>query len=120
IFLFPIQVLAADHSIEHMNIEAQLEENGDVHVTETQTYAFKGKFNGISRTLIPKENSSIVDFEATEDQEPLEVELTDESFRIYRSGKDETITITSTYTIKDGMDIYSDVAQFYWPFFDEG
>lgn len=116
--IFPFQVFAVDYSIEKMQINAFLQENGDVHVTEEQIYHFDGKFNGITRMLIPKTDTSITEVEATENGSPLEVEQEKNIHMIHRKGKDESITIELTYTIKNGVEKYADVAEFYWPFFD--
>ncbi|MEH7223278.1 DUF2207 domain-containing protein [Bacillus sp. JJ1566] len=72
----------------------------------------------MTRTIIPKKGSSIKDFSANENGEKLRVEKEDELYKIHRKGSDETITVTLTYTIESGIEIYQDVAQFYWPFFD--
>jgi hypothetical protein len=116
--LFPLQVFAVDFSINQSDIHAYLKENGNVHVTETHTYEFDGEFNGITRSLIPKKETSITNFEATEDGTPLKVEQEEEIYKIYRSGQDEVITIELSYLIENGIEVYSDMAQFYWPFFD--
>ncbi len=109
-----------EYSIENMKIDAFMQEDGTVDVTETQTYSFDGEFNGITRTLIPKEETQIVNVKATEDGKSLNVEQDENEYKIYRAGKDERITIDVSYTIKNGVELYSDVAQFSWPFFDEG
>ena len=100
-------------------MDAFLQENGDVQVEETHTYEFDGEFNGITREVVPKEGAAISKFTATENGQPLRVEKEDDLYKVHRKGADETITVTLQYTIKNGMEIYQDVAQFYWPFFDE-
>ena len=116
----PIQTLAMEYTIETMAIDAELQADGDVHVTEQQTYHFDGSFNGITRTLIPKEGTDIANVEAREGSDLLKVEEEKNTYRIYREGADETVTIKLTYTIRNGVAVYSDVAEFYWPFFDTG
>ena len=118
LLLFPMQGFAVDFWINDVKMDAQLQDDGTVHVTETHTYEFDGEFNGITRTVIPKEGSTIKDFSATENGSELRVKKEDELYKIYRKGEDETITVTLTYTIEKGLEIYEDVAQFYWPFFD--
>ncbi|MCM3741869.1 hypothetical protein M3210_16575 [Oceanobacillus luteolus] len=51
-FLLPVHAFAVDFSIEETKIDAFLQENGMVHVTELHTYEFDGDFNGITRGLI--------------------------------------------------------------------
>ncbi|WP_026906793.1 DUF2207 domain-containing protein [Paucisalibacillus globulus] len=117
--LFPIHALAVKYDIEKTDIHAYLGPDGNVQVEEIHTYAFEGDFNGITRTLIAKEGTQIQDVKATENGTALDVEQEDNLYKVYRSGADETVTIHLTYTIKDGVEVYSDMAQFYWPFFDQ-
>ncbi|MGG3889523.1 DUF2207 domain-containing protein [Metabacillus fastidiosus] len=119
LFLFPNVSLAVDFSIAEVKTDAYLQKNGQVKVKESYTYSFDGDFNGITREIIPKEGTSISDLRATEKEKQLKVEKEDNLYKIHRKGKDELITIDITYTIENGVDVYSDVAEFYWPFFDE-
>lgn len=119
LFLFPITSWAADFTITQVKIEAFLQENGNVKVQETHTYSFDGDFNGITREIIPKKGTSISKLKASENEKSLKVEKEDDLYKIYRKGEDELITVDLAYTIKNGVDKYADVAEFYWPFFDE-
>lgn len=119
LLFLPTQVLALDYEIEDMQIEVQLQEDGHASVIETQRYHFSDAFNGVTRTLIPKEDASIADFEATENDKRLQVEQDGNVYKIYRSGENETVTIITTYKIENGIEKYEDAAQFYWPFFDD-
>src|SRR5690606_32620204 len=105
--------------IEKTDIHAYLQMDGNVQVEEIHTYAFDGEFNGITRTLIAKKGTQIQDVKASENGTALDVEQEDNLYKIYRGGADETVTIHLTYTIKDGVEVYSDMGQFYWPFFDQ-
>lgn len=117
-FLLPTQVFAVDYSITNVQIDAKLQREGDVFVKETHTYTFKGEFGGIIRELIPKQGTDIVQLEAFESNTQLKIETDEFEHRIHRSGKDETIVVELSYVIKNGVDVYPDVAEFYWPFFD--
>lgn len=125
VFLFtllvfiPTQVFAVEFTIEESNIHATLKSDGSVEVKETHTYDFSDEFNGITRTLIPKKTSTITGVRATENGSELTVEQEENLYKIHRKGSDETITIDLFYTINDGVEVYTDVAQFYWPFFDK-
>lgn len=119
LFFIPTEVFAVDYNITNVEIHAYLQPNGDVTVHEQHTYEFSGEFGGIIRELIPKERTEIVELEAFEDNKPLRIETDKTEHRIHRGGKDETISINLTYKIKNGVDIYVDVAEFYWPFFDK-
>ncbi len=118
IFLLPQHVFAVDFSITNTEINAYLQENGDVQVTEQHAYQFDSDFNGITRTLIPKEQTQIKEFQAFEKNKPLDVEQEENLYKIYRSGSEQEIQIDLSYTITDGVEVYTDLAQFYWPFFD--
>ncbi|WP_034627914.1 DUF2207 domain-containing protein [Halalkalibacter okhensis] len=119
ILLFiPTQVLAVDYEITNVEIHAYLLTDGNVSVQESHTYDFSGEFGGIIREIIPKEGTEIIQLEAFEDSQPLLVETNETEHRIHRTGEDETITIDIYYEIKNGVDVYADVAEFYWPFFD--
>ncbi len=119
LFVFPGQGLAVEFSIDDVEIEAWLLEDGNVEVKETHTYSFDGDFGGITREIAPKEGSSITNFTAEENGKPLKIENEDHLYKIHRKGEDEVITIDLAYTIKNGVDVYSDLAEFYWPFFDD-
>jgi uncharacterized membrane protein len=117
--LFPLQGRAVDFSIPHVEMEAFLREDGHVSVKETYTYLFDGSFNGITRELIPKEGTKISGLQASEDGKPLSIEEEDGLYKLYRQGADEDLTVELTYTIENGVSVYSDAAEFYWPFFDD-
>lgn len=119
IILLPIKVGAVDFSIPNVKIDAFLQENGDVHVQEKHTYQFDSKFNGITREIFPKKGAEITDFLAKEDEKALKVEKVNDVYKIHRKGKNETVEIDLDYVIKNGMDKYEDMTEFYWPFFDE-
>src|SRR5699024_2197985 len=163
IFILPIKTFAVDYTIDEMDIDVELKEDGDVFVTENQTYTFESEFNGITRVLIRKEGTDIVNVEERENNEELKIEQDDTEnkmntfesefngitrvlirkegtdivnveerennedlkieqddteYKIHRKGKNETVTIELSYLIEDGLTIYSDVAEFAWPFFD--
>lgn len=120
LLLFPTQALAVEYEINNVQIEAYLQENGNVKVYEAHTYTFEGEFNGITRTIIPKRGTQIRNLEARETDVLLKMEQEDNLYRIYRGGDTETFTVLITYEILQGVEVYPDVAEFYWPFFDEG
>ncbi|WP_077622898.1 DUF2207 domain-containing protein [Sediminibacillus massiliensis] len=118
VLVLPVQTYALDFSIENSRIDARLMENGNVEVTESHTYEFEGEFNGITRSLIPKQGTSIEDFQASEQGNSLQVEQDEELYKVYRSGDDEVVTVDLTYTIIDGVKVYQDMGEFSWPFID--
>nr|WP_256522301.1 DUF2207 domain-containing protein [Halobacillus sp. A5] len=117
--LMPASVFAVDYEINDTEITAVLKTDGGVEVKETHEYSFDGEFNGITRTLIPKENTSISNVRASENGTNLDIEQEDELYKVHRSGSDETVSIDLFYTIENGLNVYEDVADFYWPFFDD-
>ncbi|WP_281659192.1 DUF2207 domain-containing protein [Halobacillus sp. Cin3] len=119
VFFIPLQAAAVELTIEDTKINADLKKNGDVHVTEVHTYTFEGDFNGITRTLLPKEGTSITNVQAEEKGQELRIEQEDHTYKVFRDGDNETITIDLSYTIQDGVEVFTDVAQFYYAFFDK-
>lgn len=119
LFLFPGQVSALDFTIKDVRIEARLLENGDAEVKETFTYSFEDDFNGITRTLIPKEGSKITGLKASEKGKNLRVEKEGDTYYIHRKGSEETVVIDIFYSIENAVQVYEDVGDFYWPFFDK-
>ncbi|PIC67509.1 hypothetical protein CSV78_06255 [Sporosarcina sp. P16a] len=117
-FVLPTTAGAVDFSISDVKINAQLEADGTVQVNEQHTYDFDSGFNGIIREMQPKNEASIEDFKASEKGKQLEIEKRDTEYRVHRKGDSEVIVFDLQYTIRNGMEKYTDGAQFYWPFFD--
>lgn len=117
--VLPTTAGAVDFSISDVKIDAQLESDGTVQVKEQHTYDFDSEFNGIIREIQPKEGASIKGFTAYEKGKELEIEKRNAEYRVHRKGDSEVITFDLQYTITDGMEKYTDGAQFYWPFFDD-
>ena len=120
LLLIPTQAFAIDFNITDVQIEAQLNEDGTADVTEQFTYEFEDEFNGITRSLIPKEGTSIEAFTAKDSRRDLEVEAENGLYKIYRSGNEgDTIQVELNYRIVGAVEKFSDGAEFYWPFFDD-
>lgn len=117
--LIPMTALAVDYSIINVDIDVQLQEDGQANVIEQHTYHFDSKFNGITRYLVPKEKTSITNVKGFENGAPLKVEKDQWYYKIHRKGKKETVPFEITYTIVNAVEKYEDGAQFYWPFFDD-
>lgn len=119
LFTAPTTAGAFELTIPDAEIDAFLQENGNVQVEESFTYDFEGEFNGVVRTLNHPEYASIENLEAFENGEPLEIETEEEIVhRIHREGEDESITVDLQYTIEDVVEQYDDLGEFYWAFFD--
>lgn len=120
VLLLPTQVLAVDFDITEVRIDALLNEDGTADVTEQFTYVFDDDFEGITRSLIAKEGTSIDNFSAAENGNALEVEQEDGLYKIFRAGEDgDTVEVELTYQIEGAVEKYEDAAQFYWPFIDQ-
>lgn len=119
LLVIPVTANAVEFEISDVQIDVYLKENGHVDVVEKHTYDFDGKFNGISREISPKKGSSIDRFEAYENGKLLKVEKKGQLYKVYRSGKNETVRFELHYQIGNGVEKYEDGAQFYWPFFDK-
>src|SRR5699024_7778351 len=103
ILILPIKTFAVDYTFNEMYINVELCEDCDVFITENQTYTFESEFNGITRVLIPKEGTDIVNVEARENNEDLKIEQDDTEYKIHRKGENETVTIELSYLIEDGL-----------------
>src|SRR5690606_24136009 len=97
IFLIPTQVFEVVFSITNTTIDAYLLENGDIDVTEVHDYSFEGKFNGITREIIPKKGAEITGFIANEDGKSLKVEKEGHLYKVHRKGKSEHIKVRIQY-----------------------
>ncbi|MCJ1908937.1 DUF2207 domain-containing protein [Planococcus ruber] len=117
--LLPVTVFAVDFEIDEATIDARLMEDGTVAVEEQFTYEFDGDFEGITRELKPKTGTEITGFTAHENNKKLKVEKEKSLYKIYRSGDDETITVSLNYVIEGAIEKFDDGAEFYWPFFDD-
>lgn len=117
--MIPIQVFAVDFEVTDVQIDVYLKEDGHADVVEKHTYDFDSKFQGITREVFPKSDAAIVDFEAYEDEKALSVEQDEETYKVFRSGKKETINFELRYTIVNAVEKYEDGTQFYWTFFSE-
>lgn len=119
---------AEDRSFEisEVNIHAVIEEDGDLIVTETDTYRFDGAFNGILVDLVTSGSDGLELFLAYEvsgeESIPLRTELTNNGsrvqYRVYSASEDETKTFRLEYSFKNVVQVYADTAELYWQFFD--
>lgn len=120
LLMMPVTAYAVDFEISDVQIDVYLKEDGNVDVIEKHVYDFDSKFNGITRELYTKKDTSITNFEAYEKDQPLKIEKEENFYKVHRSGKKETVHFELRYTITDAVEKYEDGAQFYWSFFDDG
>lgn len=113
--------------IGEVNIQARVDRDGNMQVTETDTYHFAGAFNGILVELNGSGSDGIAGFQAFEvsDQQdiPVRSELFEEGdklqFRVYSQSADETKVFRFTYSVRNVVQVYADTAELYWKFFDQ-
>lgn len=113
--------------IEAVEIHAYVQPNGDLTVTELDTYRFDGSFNGILVDLGTTGSDGIVDFKAMavtpQGERPLRVEETTSgdkvSYKIFEPSQDEQKAFKLTYRVKNAIQLYQDTAELYWKFFDQ-
>ena len=127
--LWPADAHGEDRSFEITNVEirARIDRDGNMHVTEYDTYRFSGQFNGILVNLNSRTSDGIEHFQAYEmngrQEKALEYDVsssgTVHEYRIYAKSENETKTFKLTYTFKNVVQVYADIAELYWKFFDE-
>ncbi|MDQ0177981.1 DUF2207 domain-containing protein [Bacillus chungangensis] len=128
--MIPVQAIyAKSFDIDHVEIDAVLDDAGNMHIVEMDTYEFDGEFNGIIIQLGTENSDGIQDFRAVEltkqgEEVPLETErISAESdpyweYRVYSHSEDERKTFKIYYTLKNVVSVYHDTAELYWKFFD--
>ncbi len=129
IFLLFITAACSDEesfSIDQVAINAQIAEDGVIHVQELFTYTFQGSYEGMTRTI----DSDVSNFNAylaegndpsisTDRLEALEVEEEDGAYLIYSDSADETKKVIYSYQVEGSVKKFADVAELEYAFFDE-
>lgn len=112
-------------TIDRVEIHAQVDANGNMQMTEYDTYRFRGAFNGIVVDLDSAGSDGIENFEAYAlsadgELEPLRIEEsrdgTQITYRIYSTSKDEEKRFLLTYDVKNAVQVHADTAELYWQF----
>ncbi|MFM1653382.1 DUF2207 domain-containing protein [Brevibacillus sp. B_LB10_24] len=131
LFLFlpgaPVHASERSFDITDVVIHARIDQNGDMLVTEQDTYWFNGDFNGILVLLDSSGSDGIENFQAFEAGPQQEIPLTFETtgkgeqieYKVYDQAHDETKVFKFTYTFKNVVKLYEDTAELYWKFFDD-
>src|SRR5690625_5279867 len=127
--LFNISVHAErSYTIEEVLIEAKIDEEGVMHVTELFTYAFSGSFNGTTRSILSKAKNfqafEVIDVygplsQLAEKAQPLTVEKEENDYKIYSEANDETKHVLYQYEVIDSVFKYKDTAELTYEFFDQ-
>lgn len=136
-FISPRGAFAAskEYYISNINIEAKVNENGDMNVEETYKYNFTGQFNGIKRNIklkgsdgveninvaIVKDNKDEVIKESdSEDNNTFKLDKSgsETEVKIFSQSKDEEKIFKVKYNLKNVVTSYSDLAELKWIFFE--
>ncbi|MBB4825017.1 putative membrane protein YgcG [Sporosarcina luteola] len=123
---------AKSFSIDQVDINAYVLDNGDLYVEELFTYTFSGAYNGTTRTIGNENHAGVQYFEgylapmdtdlANYDNStfaPLQVEREDLTFKIHTPSENEQKKVFYRYLISGAAQKYQDTGQLYWRFFDD-
>ncbi|MHC8514982.1 DUF2207 domain-containing protein [Sporosarcina sp. ITBMC105] len=130
---FPVHhAQAKSFSIDDVQIQAYIMDNGDLYVEELYTYNFSGTYNGTTRIIGDDNHKGVKYFEgylAPMDTDlsqydnstftRLEVEREGRTFKIHTPSENEKKKVFYRYLIRGAAQKYSDTGQLYWRFFDE-
>lgn len=115
-------------SIDDVTIDAQIDEEGMIHVSELYTYTFDGSFEGMTRSIgsevhgfkayLPGEEETNPTIE-TDGLDPLTIEKDESMWKIHSASKNETKQVLYRYTIKGSVEKYQDIGDLTYAFFDE-
>jgi len=129
LFLLARPASAEERSFEigEVEIQARIDREGNMQVTERDTYSFDGAFNGVLVDLDQSGSDGIEKFQAFEENGgtslPLEIEETVEGnklhYKVFAKSENESKTFRYTYTVKNAVQVYADTAELYWKYFDE-
>ncbi|MFS0726935.1 DUF2207 domain-containing protein [Paenibacillus sp. 1P07SE] len=127
--VLPGTAAADSFEIELVEIDARLDAEGHMHVTEYDTYVFDGSFNGIVVRLDSSGSDGIADFQAVEltesgEELPLEAQRQQDTgdvweYRVFSASEDETKQFKIEYTVLNAVTVHEDTAELYWQFFDD-
>lgn len=118
--LWPADAHGEDRSFEITNVEirARIDRDGNMHVTEYDTYRFSGHFNGILVYLNTLKSDGIENFEVYEvidrQEKALEYDVTTSGtvneYKVYSQSENETKVFKLTYIYKNVVQVYEDIA----------
>lgn len=133
----PLNALAAskEYYISNINIEAKVDENGDMKVQEIYNYNFQGDFNGIKRNIKTKGSDGVEDVSVSiisnnsenginesksEDNNTFQINKdgNETEVKIFSKSQDEAKSFKINYTLKNVITSYKDVAELKWIFYE--
>ncbi|MCG3088363.1 DUF2207 domain-containing protein [Sporosarcina cyprini] len=123
---------AKSFSIDQVDINAYVLDNGDLYVEELFTYTFSGAYNGTTRTIGNENHAGVQYFEGylvpmdtdltrydNSTFAPLQVKREDLTFKIHTPSENEQKKVFYRYLISGAAKKYQDTGQLYWRFFDD-
>ncbi len=138
IFILPIGASAKDYYFPSVNIDVTVNPDGSFDVVENRIFDFDGDFSWAAYNLpfYNKEREKFYDvtsflvsegdviYEESASSEPGTAQIMRSgegiSAKWFFSASDEQRTFTIKYRVGNGIDVYSDLAQFYWEFIGTG
>lgn len=124
---------AKDYSIQSVIIDAQLDPDGNMSITEKRTYDFKGHYHWATYSLPTGNTGGVVDFSVGEEGNPYSRSLDERagtytyqenpgsiSAKWFFDAQNETRTFILSYQVLDVVKVYQDAAVLYYKFIGTG
>ncbi|MCF7803894.1 MAG: DUF2207 domain-containing protein [Candidatus Marinimicrobia bacterium] len=122
-------VFAKDYTIDNVEIEARINADGTVRLTEARTYSFEEEFTWANYTIQKSGFTELTDISIRDGQglythedseEPRTFQVTTNEQEInlkwFYQAEDETKTFTVEYTIHGALAVGPEWAEFFWNF----
>ncbi|MGR3205181.1 DUF2207 domain-containing protein [Bacillus glycinifermentans] len=111
-------------SIDKVDIQASVKENGDLDVEEVYTYDFHGSFNGMTRSFTEKTSGRVKGFKAYLSEKrggsrSLKTKFEDGTYFVYTASKDETKTVRYRYTVEEAAQKFEDTSVLFHSFYEK-
>jgi uncharacterized membrane protein len=129
---YPKTFSAKNYTIDKIAIHARILANGDMHIQESRTYRFKGKFSWADYRLPLKGIGEVRYFTLKDDYQKYRqsgeeipgtyyTRLDQQNFycRWFYQAKNESRTFTLQYQVTNVVTSYQDIAEFYYKFVGE-
>ncbi|HEX9971535.1 MAG TPA: DUF2207 domain-containing protein, partial [bacterium] len=120
------------YSIDEIKIDAKIASDGSLLISERRSYIFRGSFGWADYKLPLKKLGKVTDFSLSEgsmNYEPMpgnnpgtyQIRQTNDEFYVkwYYQARNESRTFTLQYRVEDAVNVYQDVAEFYYKFVGE-
>lgn len=139
--IVPSVALARDYSIDKVDIDATVSDDGSLSVQETRQFDFDGEFHGVYWKLSKGEHNgrylkatvdavgemrdgSFVAFEQSDSETDGTYQITESSsydqIKIFSAHTDEKADFVIRYTYGEAVSRWQDTAELYWKFVSDG